>query len=198
MGQRLPGSRPGCDCSDPAGSGRADDRSASGSDGLARSGRPPDGGRDRPRVEAARRDLVQGPMVRRLSVGGWREMDSNHRYRIRNNPWQRSAWASSMRVRNTGSAVASAQPIVSPARISWEKSSASGAIMTGVFTRPLALSSHRAMGGAQRGPARLGRTGRLRSPQPATPRREKVETRGAPSGHLICAAEKSPSSAKRI
>jgi hypothetical protein len=52
------------------------------------------------------------------------------------NRGQRSAWASSTRVRNTGSAVASAQPIVSPSRISREKSSASGAIMTGVFTRP--------------------------------------------------------------
>ena len=54
---------------------------------------------------------------------------------------QRSAWASSMRVRSTGSAVASAQPTVSPARISWVKSSASGAIVIGVFTRLLALSS---------------------------------------------------------
>jgi hypothetical protein len=48
---------------------------------------------------------------------------------------QRSACASSRRVRNTGSAVASAHPIVSPARISWVKSSASGAMVTGVFTR---------------------------------------------------------------
>src|SRR6202023_355772 len=51
------------------------------------------------------------------------------------NGGQRSACASSRRVRNTGSAVASAHPIVSPARISWVKSSASGAIMIGAFTR---------------------------------------------------------------
>jgi len=57
------------------------------------------------------------------------------------NGGQRSAGASSMRVRNTGSAVASAQPTVSPAWISWVKSSASGAIVIGVFTRLLALSA---------------------------------------------------------
>jgi len=38
-------------------------------------------------------------------------------------------------VRNTGSAVASAHPTVSPERISRVKSSASGAMVTGVFTR---------------------------------------------------------------
>ena len=42
----------------------------SGLDALARSGGPADGGHAPPRVEAARRDLVQGPMVRRLSAGG--------------------------------------------------------------------------------------------------------------------------------
>jgi hypothetical protein len=48
-----------------------------------------------------------------------------------------SACASSRRVRNTGSAVASAHPIVSPARISRVKSSASGALVTAVFHAPL-------------------------------------------------------------
>ncbi len=59
------------------------------------------------------------------------------------NGGQRSAWASSMRVRSTGCAVASAQPTVSPARISWVKSSASGAIVIGVFTSLLVVSSRR-------------------------------------------------------
>jgi hypothetical protein len=44
---------------------------------------------------------------------------------------------------NTGSAVASAHPIVSPTRISWGKSSASGATVTGVFTRRSEPASHR-------------------------------------------------------
>ena len=87
---------------------------------------------------------------------------------------RRSAWASSMRVRSTGSAVASAQPTVSPARISWVKSSASGAIVIGVFTRLLALSS---------------RWGLV----------ELYEPRGRVAfDHLIRAVEKSPSAAKRI
>ena len=54
---------------------------------------------------------------------------------------QRSACASSRRVRNTGSAVASAHPLVSPAPISRVKSSASGAMVTGVFTRRSATPS---------------------------------------------------------
>jgi hypothetical protein len=53
----------------------------------------------------------------------------------------RCAWVSSMRVRNTGSAVALAKPTVSPPRISCVKSSASGAIVIGIFTRLLALSA---------------------------------------------------------
>jgi hypothetical protein len=77
-------------------------------------------------------------------------------------------------VRNTGSAVASAQPTVSPARSSWVKSSASGAIVIGVFTRLLALSS---------------RWGLV----------ELYEPRGRVAfDHLIRAVEKSPSAAKRI
>ena len=53
------------------------------------------------------------------------------------NGGQRSACASSRRVRNTGSAVASAHPIVPSAPISRVKSSASGAMVTGVFHAPL-------------------------------------------------------------
>jgi hypothetical protein len=57
------------------------------------------------------------------------------------NGGQRCGWVSSMRVRNTGSAVASAKPTVSPARISCVKSSASRTIVIGIFTRLLARSA---------------------------------------------------------
>src|SRR5438477_3513248 len=68
---------------------------------------------------------------------GWPAAKASLKVSAKNtrNGGQRSAWASSKRVRNAGSAVASVHPIVSPARISRVKSSASGAIATGVFTR---------------------------------------------------------------
>jgi hypothetical protein len=61
---------------------------------------------------------------------GWSAAKASLKFSAKNtrNSGQRSACASSRRVRNTGSAVASAHPIVSPARISREKSSASGAM----------------------------------------------------------------------
>ena len=64
------------------------------------------------------------------------------------NGGQRSAWASRMRVRNTGPAVASAQPTVSPARISWVKSSASRYCDRGIHT-PFSAVSSSGMGRAE-------------------------------------------------
>src|SRR3954464_13439647 len=62
------------------------------------------------------------------------------------NGGQSAACSPSIRVSSTGSAVASAQPTVSPARISAAKSSLSGASVVGVFIldqlseRPLGLA----------------------------------------------------------